>query len=84
MKVYGRYGSASEKQEMLRWARIAAENGSPQGHYEYGQMLSRESDDQSKLRAIFHLRIAADAGSDNARMLLENLEQSLGVEKRAQ
>jgi TPR repeat protein len=82
MKIYRRYSSQSEKPERLRWARIAAENGSRAGHYEYGYMLSREFDQASKLRAVFHLRIAAKDGDEEAQHLLDVLEPALGTGQR--
>lgn len=69
-----------DRQEMMRWYRISAENGNVSGQYNYAHFLARDSDSaEDCYRAIFWFSKAASLGhksSKEARDLLLRLSAS--------
>lgn len=59
--------------ESFYWARISAQNGDPMGQYEFGIMLSKDSDPKSRQRARFWLKKSAENGNEQAEHFLKSL-----------
>lgn len=55
------------------WYRIAAENGKPSAQRNYGDVLMQDGSEESRARAIFWYKKAADGGDAFARDALKRL-----------
>jgi TPR repeat protein len=64
--------------EALKWALIAAENGSVDGEYTVGFILRYDPDADSRRRALFWLRRASTHGLQAAKNLLLEIERKKG------
>lgn len=72
---YEKYEYKKDHSKSLYWVRIAAQNGHPQGEYNYGLKLKDDPDPKNRLRAGFWLQRAAKQGVKEAEALLKEISE---------
>ena len=71
-RLYQHYSSfASEQEEGMLWAVIAAQNGHPKAPLVVGKLMLRSNNQHERMRSQFWLRKATTAGDKEAAKLLE-------------